>query len=336
MRRGRSTGGRLGPGYDRQVLYPYEDLSDDQFERLVAQCMKKLFGAGVQSFAAGIDGGRDALFIGTAERFPSTAEPWTGTTIGQAKHTLATNVHFSDAGFSSDADSSVLSKEAVRVKKLVAAGEVDNYILFANRRLGGVTEPKLRAWFAALVGLPADRVRFAGVEYVDDLIASYPDIVTLARIDPLQGPLLVASADLAEVILAIADELQAVPAASDAPVTDRVSYEEKNKANEMTADFAATLSTNYLRYGQRIEDFLADPSNADSRRRYEGAVEDFQLKVIEKRAGFASFDAVFNHLVALLVSRDGVLSRNRTLLRAVLFYMYWHCDIGTTPDASAE
>ena len=95
--------------YCRIVGYLFEDVDDSQFERFVVEGARKLFGPGVQPFAAGPDGGRDARFQGTAERFPSTAGPWTGTTIFQAKHTSGINGHYSDADFSSDAETSVIS-----------------------------------------------------------------------------------------------------------------------------------------------------------------------------------------------------------------------------------
>lgn len=298
--------------------------------------MRKLFGIGVQSFAPGIDGGRDALFIGVAESYPSAAAPWCGATVGQAKHTIATNAHFSDADFGGEADSSVLSCEAIRVKKLVDAREVDNYILFANRRLGGVTEPRLRRRFAESVGLPADRVHFHGVEFLDDLMHQFPDIVLLADINPLEGPLVVSSHELAEVILAISEQLNDLPVAVDAPVTARISYDDKNAYNRMSPEFAAELSRKYLKDTSAIERFLANPSNTESLRRYESAVDEFQLKVIEKRSDFASFDSVFNHLFEVLVGQNGILSRNRRLLRVMLFYMYWHCDIGLKPHVATQ
>lgn len=37
--------------------YPWEDLDDAQFERVVVEIARELFGIGVQSFAAGRDGG---------------------------------------------------------------------------------------------------------------------------------------------------------------------------------------------------------------------------------------------------------------------------------------
>ncbi|MFG1660985.1 ABC-three component system protein [Micromonospora chersina] len=315
--------------------YPYEDLDDSQFERLVVECMRELFGDGVQSFAAGPDGGRDARFHGTAARFPSTAEPWTQITIGQAKHTNATNAHFSDADFSGTAESSVLSEEIPRIRKLAADDEMHNYILFSNRRLGGVIAPAIYSRLAQETGLDRSRIHLAGVEFIDATIQRYPDILRRSRIDPLDGPLLVNSYDLAEVILGIAKGLDAPLPPDDAPVVDRVKYEEKNRVNVMTPEFAKLLRERYLHETHKIGRFLASPGNSEILRHYEGAVEEFQLKIVAKRKSYQTFDSLFNYLVDFLFKRDAVLSRNRRLTRAMVFYMYWHCDIGDTPDATA-
>lgn len=145
--------------------YPFEDLHVRQFEDLAAQAMRKLFGAATQQFATGPDGGRDALFEGTAELFPSRASPWVGKTVGQAKHTLATNAHFSDPDFSGDSRTSVLAKEIIRIKKLVVNGQIDNYILFSNRRLGGTTGPKLTTLISTNTGIAEGQIFLAGVEF---------------------------------------------------------------------------------------------------------------------------------------------------------------------------
>ncbi len=314
--------------------YPFEDLDDTQFERVVVQCMRKLFGAGVQSFSTGPDGGRDALFRGTAERFPSKAAPWSGTTVGQAKHTLGTNRHFSEASFSGPSESAVLSEEVPRIKKLVEAQQLDNYILFSNRRLGGVVGPGLTTRLAEEGGIPEAQVFLAGTEFLDELLREFPEIVELAKIDPVDGPLLVSSADIAELILAIGDELESADSVAE-PV-DRVSFEQKNAINVMSPEFAEQLSKRYLGRTKQIEDFLADPANAEHLERYEAAVEDFQLKIVAKRKDHQTFDEVFNHLVEVLVLRDGVCASNRSMVRAMLFYMYWHCDIGLSSDAAAK
>ena len=79
---------------------------------------------------------------------------------------------------------------------------------------------------------------------------------------------------------------------------------------------------------RRIGEFLAAPENSVALRHYEAAVEDFQLKIVAHRSEFQKFDHVFNYLVDLLFTRDAVLSKNRRLVRALIFFMYWHCDIG--------
>lgn len=319
------------------MRYPYEDLDDSRFEDLVVEVMRKLFGEGVESFAPGKDGGRDARFSGTAEKFPSTSDPWRGVTIGQAKHTSGINLHFSDRSFSGeDNASSVISKEVPRIKKLVEAGEIDNYILFSNRRLGGTTAPGIEARLAAATGLARENIRLAGVEFLDRALRRYPELIRLAEIDPIDGPLLVSSYEIAEVILAISTELSAPIPVDDAPVVDRVSFDRKNETNAMSAEFAALLEDKYLSYTAKIEKFLADPANHEALRLYQSAVDDFQRKIVAKKRDYQSFDDVFNYLIDFLVKRDGVLSRNRPLLGAMIFYMYWHCDIGETPDAAAQ
>ncbi|MFD1156430.1 hypothetical protein [Roseovarius aestuarii] len=77
----------------------YYDLSDDQFEQVLMALGQRLFGVGLVGFAKGKDGGKDSKFHGTAERYPSSASPWTGSTIIQAKHTNGINASFSDKDF---------------------------------------------------------------------------------------------------------------------------------------------------------------------------------------------------------------------------------------------
>lgn len=317
------------------MAYPFEDLDDSDFERVVVQCMRKLFGAGVQGFAPGRDGGRDARFQGTAERFPSEASPWSGLTVGQAKHTAAVNAHYSEPAFSSTAKTSILSQEIERLKKLKESDELDFYILFSNRRLGGTVGPQLEIRVAREVGLEKQNVHFVGLERLNELLHEFPDVIRLAKIDPVDGPLLPSSQDLAEVILAIADELE--PAKTEPRPTERLAYAEKNKLNAMSDDFAKELNKRCLGYTKKIEDFLAAPENGEIVARYEAAVEDFQLKIVAKRADYQSFDDVFNYMVDTLVKRDPVLAgRGRAqLVRIMLFYMYWHCDIGKHPDAAS-
>jgi len=150
------------------MMYAYEDLGPSQFEDLVVAVCQFLLGAGVQGFATGPDGGRDAKFVGTAELLPSTANPWRGTVIIQAKHTNGINKSFTDSDFfSATSDTTVIAKELPRVKKLSKSGSLDFYLLFANRRLTGNGETLVRTHLVTETGLPAESVLLCGVEQLD-------------------------------------------------------------------------------------------------------------------------------------------------------------------------
>src|SRR3954465_13394955 len=106
------------------MKFAYEDLSEDQFEKLIVLLCQRLLGASVKGFAKGPDGGRDAKFVGTAELHPSRAAPWSGTVIIQAKHTNGYNRHFGESDFYNPRSvSTVLGKEIPRIKKLRDAGQ---------------------------------------------------------------------------------------------------------------------------------------------------------------------------------------------------------------------
>lgn len=205
------------------MRYAYEDLSDDQFESLVVAICQFLLGAGVQGFAMGPDGGRDAKFVGTADLLPSKASPWKGTVVVQAKHTNGFIKTFSDPDFfSQKSDGTVLGGELPRITKLRQSKELDHYALFSNRRLSGVAEPKIRNHISTTCGLPLPSIMLCGVEQLDLWLKRFPQAAEIAGIDPVDGPLLVSSDDLAEVVEHLAAQLPDAGAALDTPPTPRV------------------------------------------------------------------------------------------------------------------
>lgn len=318
------------------MKYPYEDLSDKQFEALIVALCQELLGLGTTPFAQGPDGGRDAKFVGTANHIPSKQHPWNGTAIVQAKHTNGYNMSCSDKEFhSDDSCDTVLGKELPRIKKLRDSGELDHYMLFTNRRLTGSTEASLRSLIALECGLPVASVQIVGIELLDLYLARFPEAVNVAGIDPVDSPLLVSSQELAEVVEGFARNIPEVSTIMDTPPVTRVTYEQKNNLNKMSADYARELRRRYLGDTKQIRAFLAAPENDDLMKRYESVVEDFQLKIISKRKDYQSFDEVFQYLSDLLLNRDAVLRQYKRLTRCMLFYMYWNCDIGIEANAQA-
>lgn len=311
------------------MMYRYEDLGDDQFEALIVLLCQHLLGAGVKGFAKGPDGGRDAKFIGTAQLHPSTAAPWVGTVIVQAKHTNGYNKSFSEPDcYSSKSDKTVVGEEVPRVKKLRAAGQLDHYMLFSNRRLAGNADQTITSHIANAAGLPEGSIYLCGVEQIELWLKQFPQAAKFAKLDPVDSPLIVSPDELAEVVEAFAAHSALVTETIDAPPEGRTPYEVKNALNEMTPEYAKLLRKRYLKDTAQIRAFLAAPENQHILKAYEAAVDEFELKIIAKRKDYQNFDAVMNYLVDLLFNRDAVLRQHKRLTRALVFYMYWNCDIG--------
>ncbi len=321
------------------MKYAYEDLSDSQFEKLVCVLCQELLGISVSVFSDGPDGGRDAKFVGTAELHPSTAQPWVGTTIIQAKHTNGYNRLFSEGDFYNPAaKTSVLRDEIPRIKKLKELGQLDHYMLFANRRLAGNAESEIRAYLSRECGISESSIYLCGIEQLELWMKRFPNVPKIADLDPLDGPLIVSPDDLAEVVVALAQQGPMVKQIMDHPPTERVSYDKKNTLNNMTAEYAEAQRKRYLKDTAQIQAFLAAPDNSDVLRQYESVVEEFQLKIIARRKDYQTFDRVMEYLIDILCNRDASLRqhKHKRLTRVLLFYMYWNCDIGEVEDAASQ
>jgi hypothetical protein len=308
------------------MRFDYHDLYDHQFEDLVVGVCTFLLGAGIQKFSTGKDGGRDARFRGTATAFPSDREPASGLFVVQAKHTERPWAKLSDADFSNADDDSIVSKEIPRVKQLLAANEVDHYILFTNRRAGGGTTATIEARIREETGL--DNVTLYGIESLDQKLKLFPRSVEIADVKDFQGPIRVVPDDLATIILALAEELKK-PSSPPARLTlDRVTFEEKNKRNQLSGDVAKKIVTNYFKDFGKVKRFLGMPANRELRELYESTAAEFDAEIIERRSDDVSMDSLLNSLIDRLRHRDSDLSRNVRLTRTVVYYMYWICDLG--------
>ena len=321
------------------MKFAYEDLSDYQFEQLIVLLCQRLLGISVQGFAKGPDGGRDAKFVGTAELHPSANDPWRGIAIIQAKHTNGYNRNFSETDFfSPSAQNTVLGKEVSRIKKLREDNQLDHYMLFANRRLAGNAETEIRHYISTQCDIPITSIFLCGVEQLEIWLKRFPEVAREADIDPVDSPLIVSPDELAEVVQALARQREAIDDLLDDPPTMRVPYEQKNVLNNMSAAYAKAMRQKYLKEASQIRAFLAAPENLELLRMYESVVDEFQLKIIAKRKDYQTFGEVMEYLLDLLFNRDPILRQraHKRLTRAILFYMYWNCDIGEVGDAAPD
>lgn len=316
----------------RRAAYLYEDLGTEQFEKLVVLICEEIFGAGVTSFSTGPDGGRDARFDGTAQLYPSTSSPWVGKTVIQAKHSIGHDKSCSDPDFYSESrKNSTITDEVEKVVRLIDRGELDNYIIFTNRTLTAGAEERIRTYIAESTGLEKKNAAVIGLENLERYVEKFPDIPDRANLDPVDMPLTLDPRDLSEVIEGLAEALDV--SADDAPLklpVPRTELHEKNRLNNLSNNYSDELKSRYLKDASIVHEHLSDPSNQELQRIYEAAAEDIQFKIIAKREDYPNFDDVLNHVIEMLLLRSSALHRGerKKILRCMVFYMYWFCDVG--------
>ncbi len=172
--------------------------------------------------------------------------------------------------------------------------------------------------------MPASSIYLCGLEQLEIWLKRFPEVAREADLDPVDSPLIVSPDDLAALL--------------DDPPTGRVTYEQKNALNNTSAEYAKAQLQKYLKETTQIRVFLAAPENHEVLCMYKSAADEFDLKIIANRKDYQTFDKVMEYLVDLLFNRDPVLRQHghKRLTRAVLFYMYWNCDIGEEGDAAAD
>lgn len=324
------------------AVYSYEDMSDEQFERLVVIICQRILGNSAQGFAKGPDGGRDAKFIGKAELFPSRSSPWDGITIIQAKHTNGYNRNCSESDFYNKENktnpNSVIGAELIRIKKLRDNNELDNYALFTNRRLTGNAESEICKTISEYINVNIASVKIIDINQIELYLKWYPEIVRVADLDPIDSPLIVSPDDLAEVIQAFANQASSIIKGISDKDIKRTAYARKNQLNNMTEAYSNELIRRYLKDVDEIESFLSAPENSELRERYNLAAEEFCLNIIAKRKHYQTFDEVIVYLSKLLVDRDPILkqTKHKRLVNTMLFFMYWSCDIGENEDVETK
>ena len=309
----------------------YHNLSDGQFEELVIELCVAILGNGVQGFGPGKDGGRDARFVGKAKLIPSEAEPWNGTIVIQAKHTGMLNKAFSESDFSGDGDTSILAKEIPRIKAMIQDDELQYYMLFANRRLTAVTDAEIRRKIAAATGLDREHIRLYGTNELDRLVKRFPVDAERADLNPAKSPADIDPHDLAEVITKLAqykEELSDLMEGAEPPPEHAVPPKDKNKNTGLgEAYFKKHIRPMMVEFGA-IGSFLGHPDNQPYVRLYENTASELEARLDAWTDPEVPYERLLETLIDRLFQRDFDLRKNKRLTRAVVYYMYCHCDIG--------
>ena len=304
------------------LKYPLYNLNDEDFESLSVLICEQILGAGTIVFSSGKDGGRDAKFTGKADIFPSKSKPWDGKFIIQAKHTTNPVASCSDSKFKT-----ILKKELPKLGELKKQSKIDFYLVFTNRKLSGLQDPKIEDLIDEKTGV--ENCIF-GEERIQLWLQEYPSIVRTLDLNKLLMPLEFYEQDLQELVVAFSEskiskeELKAIQ-----QDLVRIPIEEKNKLNNLGKEyFENVLKTSYSEF-ERIKAFLEDPQNEEYKSKYNNTISDLQEEIIIKRNDYGAFEEILNHLYKLILdSNNNNLLNNRKLIRVFLHYMYFYCDIG--------
>jgi len=301
------------------MKYPLENLTDNEFEILVALICGEILGTGTIVFSDGQDGGRDAEFNGTANNFPSKSKPWNGKIIIQAKHTQRNNASCSESDFQSIIKTSVIPA----IQKLKKKNEIDYYLLFTNRKLSGVQHPKIEDIFDTNTGIEN---RVIGLEQIELWINSHPSIVKKLNLNKLLLPLNFDENDLRLIVNSFSKldkkkgELSKIPENRD--------IENKNKLNALSKEYFDNVIKKNLIYFGQIRAFLTDSINKEYLDKYENTIDDINAKIIVHRTDFEKFEMILEFLYDFIVENNTELKYKRRLVRLFLHYMYYNCDIG--------
>lgn len=302
------------------MKYPLENLTDKEFENLVALICKEILGTGTVVFSTGKDGGRDAKFDGVANCFPSKSSPWSGKIVVQAKHTEKINSSCSDSDFQTILKKSVLPS----IEKLKSLNKVDFYLLFTNRKLSGIQDAKIEDILDENTEITN---RVIGIETIDLWLKEYPRITRILNLNKLLLPLNFNENDLKEIINTfnkiLGEEEKTIPT-----IPENRDIETKNELNKLSEEYFNSVIKKNLIYFDQIRDFLTDEINSEYLNKYENTIDDINEEIVVHRDEYEKFEEILNFLYKFIVENNPELSQNRRLVRVFLHYMYYNCDIG--------
>lgn len=306
--------------------------NDADFEVFAVACCAKILGRGVVGFSKGPDGGRDGLFSGTANDFPSVTTPWktegSKIVVIQAKHTQNLNATTGRKEFKS-----IVEGELPKLKKMVEEGKIGFYLLMTNRKETGKSHPELINLIHQQTGLPYENIAILGREYLDRLISSYPEIIREAGLEHLIEVYaeLLTTSHIACVIRKckslVASTKNSQPQDNDS-LLERCDLATKNEKNNASPNFAEIMMSYFDPYIRQIDDVLRNPENGALKEDYKELVLDTKAK-LEALYSDDYMNKRLEDLISLFVKNEkSHVEDFEKRVRVLVYYMYWNCDIG--------
>jgi len=311
------------------MYYRLENINDADFERLVNTICQSILGTGVIEFSPGKDGGRDGKFTGTAQNYPSTKESWTGKFIIQAKHTENYLASCSDYEFEN-----IINDEIVKIKKLKENGEIDNYLLFTNRKYSGVKGERLLNKIIKETGI--ENCAIIGKETINNqYLNSNKSIVKQFKLDINHIQFDFSDEEIKDIILAFKSQLPEIKEEIKEEVDKLkqdftlIDKKEKNKKNRLSEEyFNEFIVGESLMDFDKIEKFLYNPLNEALKDYYFDTAYELNQLVSLKRDDFDLFEEIFLFIYKLICDGSTPLKGSKRHVMVFLHYMYYECLIG--------
>jgi hypothetical protein len=302
--------------------YPLHELSAQDFQNLIILICEKILGIATINFSEGPDGGRDGFFEGTANNFPSQSKPWKGKFIIQAKKTLNQNASCSDADFKY----LIENKEVPKIKKLYKKKEVDNYILFTNRKLSANKYAEYKKFIQEKTGV--SNVEIIGIEKLRIWLNEKQDIARIFDLDRFRSPLRFHPEEFKEILITFHENLEDITNNYKSQYNfEFIGIEKKNEINNLSETYFDYIKDNSESYFNDIHNFIKDPKNKEYADFYFNVVDELQGKITIRREEFHKFEEIFEYIYDEMLYKFPDL-KNRKLINAFLHYMYCNCDIG--------
>ena len=118
-------------------MYELHRLGWNSFQQLCQTICREVLGQTVESFLDSNDAGKDGAFAGTWT--PTSSEVYAGSFVIQCKFTVIPGHNLKPSD---------INDEIEKVRKLVAAGQCDVYVLMTNAGVSGVQTAKVKALLA--------------------------------------------------------------------------------------------------------------------------------------------------------------------------------------------
>jgi hypothetical protein len=308
--------------------YRLELLDDGTFERLVIAVCQDILGIGTISFTPGKDGGRDGKFTGTAAKFPSPSRTWKGKFIVQSKHSSSALSSCSDGTFRTE-----VNKEIQKIKELKAAGDVDNYILFTNRKYTGVGGESLLKHIERETGL--SNISIVGRETMNSLLNQNRSLISQFELDKHHIPFDFSDEEIKDIIVAFKNQLAGITEDINKKVVkvnydfDFIATEEKRAKNELGKNYLENeiIATSLMDF-DKIQQFLDNDINAEFKEYYFDVASELSGIITVKRDNFAAFEEVFIFIYQKIADGSIKLKGGKRHILTLLHYMYMECLIG--------